>query len=136
MNIPNTTGPMIHFFQISSNKKYKFLRPKVNLFKSYVSMFIFLGVAPTSICHFLHLSVRLSVLSSACLPARLSLRPSVHPSIHSSVRPSIHLSVCPSVCASVHQSVHPSVCPFVHPFAAHRISGTVHHLIIIFGTHV
>ena len=46
--------------------------------------FLFLGGAPTSICHFF------------CL------------------------SICPSVCPSI----------------THHISGTVHHLIMIFGTHV
>ena len=30
----------------------------------------------------------------------------------------------------------PSVRPSVHPSVAHHISGTIHHLIIIFGTHM
>ena len=41
-----------------------------------------------------------------------------------SLFPSFHLPVCLSVSLSVHPSV------------AHHISRTVHHLIIIFGTHV
>ena len=42
--------------------------------------------------------------------------------LYMSLFPSIHLPVCPSV--------HPSVCPSV----VQHISGTVHHLVIIFGT--
>ena len=45
-------------------------------------------------------------------------------SVHLYVHLFIHLSICPSVCPPVHLSV------------AYHISGTVHHMIIIFGTPV
>ena len=45
-----------------------------------------------------------------------------------SVSPSVRLSVCQSVC--------PSVRLFVCLSVAHHISGTVHHMIIIFDIHV
>ena len=72
----------------------------------YVLMFS--GGAPTSICHFFCLSVRPSI----CL--------------------SVHPSVCLSVCLSVRSSIRPSICLSV----AHHISRALHHVIIIFGTHV
>ena len=49
---------------------------------------------------------------------------------------SLFLSVCPSVRPSIHLSVIRSFCPSVRPSVVHHISGTVHHVIIIFGTHV
>ena len=33
-------------------------------------------------------------------------------------------------------SVRPYICPSIHPSVMHHISGTVHHLILIFGTYV
>ena len=33
-------------------------------------------------------------------------------------------------------SVRPSICPSVHPSVVHHISGSIHHLIIIFGAHM
>ena len=36
----------------------------------------------------------------------------------------------------LYMSLFPSVCPSVCPLVAHHISGTVHHLIVIFGTHM
>ena len=49
---------------------------------------------------------------------------SVHPSVLPSVRPSFPPSICPSVC------------PSILPSVVHHISGTVHYLSIIFGTHM
>ena len=40
------------------------------------------------------------------------------------------------LCMSFFLSVCPSIHPSIHPSVAYHISGTVHHLIIIFGTHV
>ena len=37
---------------------------------------------------------------------------------------------------SLFQFVHPSVCLSIRPSVVHHISGTVHHLIIILGTHM
>ena len=41
-----------------------------------------------------------------------------------------------SICHFFHPSVRQTVRPSVHPSVAYYISGTVHHLIIIFSTHV
>ena len=61
----------------------------------------------------------------------MSLIPSVRSSICPSIHPSIRWSVC---CLSVHLSVGLFVRRSVCPSVVHNISGTIHHLIIIFGT--
>ena len=95
-----------------------------------------LSGAPTSICHFFCLSVHLPICPSICPTVHPSVCPSIrlsiHLSVHSSVHPSIHLSIRPSI----HQSIHPSIHQSIRLFVCPSIRLSIHHLIIIFDTHM
>ena len=60
------------------------------LHKQNVVPVLFLGGAPTSICHFFHLSAHLSVCQYVCWP----------------VCSSVHLSICPSVMLHIPGIIH------------------------------